>query len=156
MSNVGFRDDQILYSVTTDDTLRVYLSIPDASNYLTLYASWSIFSSEAMSFSEDFEVLGYSKIFWIDKYALPDDSTEILQTSRLAPYNKLHDENIEGRKVSPTYFVRILKDGFLVMNRIVVSIFNNAMHCCSIYNITRAFIVILQLFSKNINCLKYF
>ncbi|KAJ3516450.1 hypothetical protein NLJ89_g1100 [Agrocybe chaxingu] len=109
-------DDLILYSVTSDATLRIFFPVLDAPDYLQLHASLDLFSSLPFSVVEQLESSS-SSVFWLDRrtvekvilYILKDESQ--IDDARTRRIKEIKDEGWD-------LFLRVLADGSVVVTAV--------------------------------------
>lgn len=134
------RDDLILYTVTSDATLRVFLPVLDAPQHLQLHASVDIFSAVPFSFASQ---IASSRVFWLGREIMSDALTAALSSAghdnedgRCKRVREIKEENWD-------LFLRVLSDGSLVVQAVAVCIyllyptFSHFMHFCIRQNIDR-------------------
>ncbi|KAF7320375.1 WD repeat protein [Mycena kentingensis (nom. inval.)] len=96
------RDDLILYTVTSDSTLRIFFPVLDSPQFLQLHATLDTFSSSTSSVS--------SNVFWLDRIiigrAISDALTRDADTDHTR-IRRLQEIIAEGWDL----FLRILEDG---------------------------------------------
>ncbi|CAA7258624.1 unnamed protein product [Cyclocybe aegerita] len=115
-SQASSRDDLILYSVTSDATLRIFFPVLDAPDYLQLHASLDLFSSLPFSVVEQLESSS-SSVFWLDRrtvekvilYILKDESQ--VDDARTRRIKEIKDEGWD-------LFLRVLADGSVVVTAV--------------------------------------
>lgn len=112
------RDDLILYTVTTDATLRVFLPVLDTPHYLQLHASLDVFSDAADRMDRKDND---SNIFWLHKDTLANSFRAILSANPgnadETSFRRLKEMNTEGWD----FFVRVFPDNSLVVRAVAVS-----------------------------------
>jgi hypothetical protein len=108
----------ILYSVTLDSVLRIFIPILDSPEYLQLHASLDLFSAlpfhVALTHAES-----HSSIFWLDRQTVGVVLDHILGESREAENRRIKEIKDEGWDL----FLRVLGDGSIVVTAVAV--------CCS-------------------------
>ena len=117
------RDDLILYSVTSDATLRIFFPVLDAPDYLQLHASLDLYLSLPFSVVDQLDST-ISSVFWLDRKTVEQVVTSILSDATHVDEarNKLIKEiNDDGWDL----FLRVLGDGSTVITAVAV--------CCPVY-----------------------
>ncbi|KAH8120057.1 RAVE protein 1 C terminal-domain-containing protein [Phellopilus nigrolimitatus] len=116
-SEKSSRDDLILYTVTTDATLRIFLPVLDTPDFLQLHASLDLYSDsphQAISKAGS----PHSGIFWLHKDTLADSFNTIVSEKSNheddTRYRRLKEMNDEGWD----FFARVFPDNLLSLNRI--------------------------------------
>lgn len=110
-------DDLILYTITSDATLRIFLPVLDAPQFVQLHTSLDI--SSALPFSVASQVTT-SHVFILDRSVMSDALSEALATLSTA------DEDARSRRVrdikaeSWDLFLRVLGDGSLIVQAVSV------------------------------------
>ena len=113
-----YRDDLILYTITSDATLRVYLPVIDAPQQMQLHASLDVFS--AVPFSMASRVTS-SRVFWLDR--------EVMSKALTAALSGVKPEQEDGRsrrvreiqEEGWDLFLRVFPDGSLIVQAVAVS-----------------------------------
>lgn len=114
----SLRDDLILFTVTSDATLRIYSPVLDAPDYLQLHAALDIYASLPFSVVSQLES-STSSIFWLDRNTVDKVISHIL--SRPNHDKDIHDRRIrEIKDESWDLFLRVLADGSIVVTAVVV------------------------------------
>lgn len=110
------RDDLILYTVTVDSVLRIFLPVIDAPQHLQLHATIDLFSSLPFSLASRSDPnLTASSIFWLDRTVVGDALNDILKNTgkdEEGRFRRLKDIKDEGWDL----FLRVLGDGSLVVS----------------------------------------
>ncbi|KAH6916877.1 WD repeat-containing protein [Coprinopsis sp. MPI-PUGE-AT-0042] len=107
------RDDLILYTITSDAVLRIFLPVLDAPEYLQLHASLDLYSSLPYSVAAD-QASSASTIFWLDRLVVGKVIDHILKyelqqdDGRKRRIREIHDEGWD-------LFLRVLADGSIVV-----------------------------------------
>ncbi|TFK30799.1 WD repeat-containing protein [Coprinopsis marcescibilis] len=107
------RDDLILYTISSDSVLRIFLPVLDAPEYLQLHGSLDLFSSLPYSVAED-QSASESTIFWLDRRTIGTVIGYLLthqlkqDNGRKRRIQEIHDEGWD-------LFLRILADGSIVV-----------------------------------------
>lgn len=111
------RDALILYTVTSDSTLRIFMPVLDLPMHLQLHASLDVFSCLPFSLASKFAKPSDSAVFWLDREVV----TQALSHSsmKIPPEDdsrsrKLKDILDEGWDL----FFRVLADGSIVVTAI--------------------------------------
>lgn len=116
------RDDLILYTVTSDATLRIFLPVIDTPDYLQLHTALDIYASLPFSVVAQLKSSA-SSIFWLDRRAVEKVINHLLNDEQQAI--SAHNRRIrEIRDDGWDLFMRILADGSVVITAVAVS--NNA------------------------------
>lgn len=117
-------DNLIMYTVTSDATLRIFFPVLDAPDFLQLHASLDLNSSLPISVVEQLESAA-STVFWLDRKAVDRVITNILGNHHLTDDARARRLR-EIKDESWDLFLRILIDGSIVVSAVAVS---NV--CCS-------------------------
>ncbi|KAK7064348.1 WD repeat protein [Favolaschia claudopus] len=115
-SQASSRDDLILYTITSDSTLRIFIPVLDSPQYLQLHASLDLFSSIPFSISATLPSTN-SSVFWLDREIVSDCITTTLQReadSEHARSKRLQEIKDEGWDL----FLRVLHDGSAVVTAV--------------------------------------
>ncbi|KAF8973548.1 WD repeat-containing protein [Flammula alnicola] len=115
-SQASSRDDLILYSITSDATLRIFFPVLDDPDYLQLHASLDICASLPFSVVTQLESAA-SSVFWLDRrtvekvilYILNDPSQA--DDARNRRIKEIKDDGWD-------LFLRILSDGSIVVTAV--------------------------------------
>lgn len=122
------RDDLIFYTITSDTTLRIFLPVVDAPEYLQLHAAIDLFSSLPYSVVSQVSSPA-SSVFWLDR-----TTVERVIIKLLADKHQVDDaRNRRIREIKEEgwdLFLRILTDGSVVVTAVAVCIFP---HSCLIH-----------------------
>ncbi|KAJ7596877.1 RAVE protein 1 C terminal-domain-containing protein [Mycena floridula] len=108
------RDDQILYTITSDSTLRIFLAVLDSPRQLQLHAALNLFSSLPFSVASTAPA---STIFWLDREILNNSLSRILRNAsdpEDARYKRLQEIKDEGWDL----FLHVLEDGSVVITAV--------------------------------------
>ncbi|KII93785.1 hypothetical protein PLICRDRAFT_101217 [Plicaturopsis crispa FD-325 SS-3] len=114
--SVSSRDDLILYTITSDATLRIFLPVLDAPQYLQLHASLDLFSSLPFSVASEFST-AQSSVFWLDRAIIGDSLAKNLTASR-------DDDDVRHRRAREIkeegwdLFLRVLGNGSIVVTAV--------------------------------------
>jgi hypothetical protein len=114
------RDDLILYTITSDSTLRIYLPILDSPQRLQLHASLDLFSSLPFSVAATYSKPANSSVFWLDREIVWDALNNILK-------DQSELEDARSRRIKEIIeegwdlFLRVLEDGSVVITAVAVS-----------------------------------
>ncbi|KAJ7786153.1 RAVE protein 1 C terminal-domain-containing protein [Mycena metata] len=114
-SQASSRDDLILYTITSDATLRIFLPVLDSPQYLQLHASLDLFSS--IPFIVSSKLSTDSSVFWLDREVVSDCISATLnnETNREhARFRRLQEIKDEGWDL----FIRVLEDGSAVVTAV--------------------------------------
>jgi len=112
------RDDFILYSVTSDATLRIFFPVLDAPDYLQLHASLDLYASLPFSFVNQLNSTN-SSVFWLDRRTVEQVVTNILSDPTQvdeACNRRIKEIKDDGWDL----FLRVLGDGSLVITAVAV------------------------------------
>ncbi|KAJ7630787.1 RAVE protein 1 C terminal-domain-containing protein [Roridomyces roridus] len=107
-SQASSRDDLILYTITSDATLRIFLPVLDSPQHLQLHTSLDLFSS--IPFIVSSRLSTNSSVFWWDREIIGDSISAILKNepdlddARLRRLKEIRDEGWD-------LFIRVLDDG---------------------------------------------
>ncbi|KAF8213200.1 WD repeat-containing protein [Mycena galopus ATCC 62051] len=115
-SQASSRDDLILYTITSDSTLRIFLSVLDSPQYLQLHASLDLFSSIPFSISSSLSTTD-SSVFWLDREIVSDCISNTLKDetdSEHARFRRLQEIKEEGWDL----FLRVIQDGSAVVTAV--------------------------------------
>ncbi|KAJ6574959.1 WD repeat-containing protein [Mycena capillaripes] len=114
-SQASSRDDLILYTITSDSTLRIFLPVLDSPQYLQLHASLDLFSSIPFTVSSTLSTS--SSVFWLDREIVGDCISATLKNetdSEHARFRRLQEIKDEGWDL----FLRVLEDGSAVVTAV--------------------------------------
>ncbi|KAL0951404.1 hypothetical protein HGRIS_008099 [Hohenbuehelia grisea] len=117
-SQQSSRDDLILYTITSDSTLRIFLPVLDAPQHLQLHASIDLFSSIPYSVASKYPNLSDSAIFPLDR--------EVIDGGLTAGLKDLsdHEEDARTRRLKDIMdegwdlFMRVMVDGSVIVTAI--------------------------------------
>ncbi|KAI0082261.1 hypothetical protein K474DRAFT_1742410 [Panus rudis PR-1116 ss-1] len=115
MAQASSRDDSVLYTVTSDATLRVFLPVIDTPQYVQLHASLDVHSALPFSLAQQ---VRQSSIFWLDRQVISNALTTILKQT-----SSNHDD-IRAKRVQEIteegwdLFIRVLSDCSLVVQAV--------------------------------------
>ncbi|KAJ7071176.1 RAVE protein 1 C terminal-domain-containing protein [Mycena amicta] len=111
-SQASSRDDLILYTITSDSTLRIFLPVLDSPQYLQLHAALDLFSSIPSSISTT-----SSSIFWLDRAIIDTTISHVLRRETETDHarvRRLQEIQNEGWDL----FLRILEDGSAIISAV--------------------------------------
>jgi hypothetical protein len=112
------RDDLILYTITSDATLRVYLPVIDTPQRMELHATLDAYSLDWRSKTSQ---LIYSRIFWLDREVVSDSFISILkgigEKQEDGRSRRIREILEEGWDL----FLRVFADGSFVVQAVAVS-----------------------------------
>ncbi|KAJ7487439.1 RAVE protein 1 C terminal-domain-containing protein [Mycena galericulata] len=114
-SQASSRDDLILYTITSDATLRIFLPVLDSPQYLQLHTSLDLFSSIPFIVSSNLST--NSSVFWWDREIIGDSISAILKNepdldnARIRRLQEIKDEGWD-------LFLRVLDDGSAVVTAV--------------------------------------
>ncbi|TFK56949.1 hypothetical protein OE88DRAFT_1743465 [Heliocybe sulcata] len=115
-SQASSRDDLVLYTITVDSVLRIFLPVIDAPQHLQLHASIDLFSSVPFSVAAKSDLnLTSSSIFWLDRTVVSTALAEIFKRTGKdedGRLRRLRDIKDEGWDL----FLRVLGDGSAVVS----------------------------------------
>ncbi|KAF8913010.1 RAVE protein 1 C terminal-domain-containing protein [Gymnopilus junonius] len=115
-SQASSRDDLILYSVTSDATLRIFSPVLDAPDHLQLHASLDIYASLPFSVVSQLQS-PESSVFWLDRKTVENAINSILNNpdqvdeGRNKRIKEIKDDGWD-------LFMRILSDGSIVVTAV--------------------------------------
>ncbi|OSD03553.1 hypothetical protein PYCCODRAFT_1476945 [Trametes coccinea BRFM310] len=109
------RDDPILYTITTDATLRIFMPVLDAPQYLQLHAALDTFSSLPFSIASQET---NSSVFRLDREVMNAALKSILDQSQSAEDDARHRRIREIAEEGWDIFLRVLGDGSLVVQAV--------------------------------------
>lgn len=109
------RDDLILYTVTSDSVLRIFLPVLDSPRTLQLHACLDIFSSFSST-----ECPGTSAVFWLDQFQIYAVCEHLLKTHTDTddPQTRLIKDVVNEKW---DLFIRVLTDGSVLLIAVAVS-----------------------------------
>lgn len=114
------RDDLILYTITSDSALRIFLPVLDSPRTLQLHACLDLFSS--LPFSSASTYFDTSNVFWLDRAQVDTVLKHLLKA-----YTGVDDAQIRLIKdiVEEKWdlFLRVLTDGSVILSAVAVSSF---------------------------------
>jgi hypothetical protein len=108
----------VLYTVTSDSTLRIFLPVLDAPQHLQLHASVDLYSSLSYDVASKAPL---SAVFWLDREVIRNSLEVIIQTdsqvddSRYRKLREIQEENWDS-------FLRVLADGSIILTAIAASL----------------------------------
>ncbi|KAF7306783.1 WD repeat protein [Mycena indigotica] len=111
-SQASSRDDLILYTITSDSTLRIFFPVLDSPQCLQLHLSLDLFSSMPSSV-----VSRLSRIFWLDRAIMDSSINHILRNepeTDSARVKRLLEIQQEGWDL----FLRVLEDGSVTISAV--------------------------------------
>lgn len=114
------RDDLVLYTITVDSTLRVFLPVLDSPHTLQLHASLDL-SSSLLSSTSVMPCQSTSNVFWLDREVIDITLEHLLKTytgDDDVRIRVLRDIVNEGWDL----FLRVLDDGSIIPSSLAVSI----------------------------------
>lgn len=113
------RGDLVLYTITTDDTLRIFLPVIDTPSFLQLHATLDQYSA-ALDPSDAQRTNWHSNIFWLHHDTLADSFMAILSdkgaSSEDTQMRRIKEMNDGGWDC----FARIFPDGSIVVRAVAV------------------------------------
>ncbi|KAJ3560471.1 hypothetical protein NP233_g10818 [Leucocoprinus birnbaumii] len=115
-SQASSRDDLILYTITADSTLRIFLPVLDSPRTLQLHASLDLSSSLPLTTAVPYP--STSRVFWLDREQIDPTLKRILKSysgtdddAQIRVLKDIVDEKWE-------LFLRVLDDGSVVLNSV--------------------------------------
>lgn len=111
-------DDLILYTITSDSTLRIYFPVLDSPQYVQLHAAIDLYSSISPSLATA-SVKTSSAVFWLDRQVISQTLEKLLNQDPDLDDVKtrtLRDIQEEGWDL----FLRVIEDGCLVLTAVAV------------------------------------
>ncbi|KAF5384978.1 hypothetical protein D9615_001393 [Tricholomella constricta] len=114
------RDDLILYTVTNDSTIRIFLPVLDSPQNLQLHASLDLFSSFPFSIASNHLWQLPSTAFWLDREVVGNALKEILK-------QRIEQDDARGRRIKEILeerwdlFLRVLGDGSIVVTAVAAT-----------------------------------
>ncbi|KXN83882.1 Regulator of V-ATPase in vacuolar membrane protein 1 [Leucoagaricus sp. SymC.cos] len=115
-SQASSRDDLILYTITSDSTLRIFLPVLDSPRTLQLHATLDLFSSHPLSNISSRP--SASKIFWLDRGHIDTTFRHLLKTHTGsgddAQFRVLKDIMDEKWDL----FLRVIDDGSVILSAV--------------------------------------
>jgi hypothetical protein len=120
--------DSILYTVTQDSVLRIFLPVLDSPHLLQLHASLDLFSSLPFSVASNHPESPSSSVFWMDKGVLGNALKHTLNS-------RPKEEDARSRRIAEIQeeewdlFLRVLADGSIIVTAVAVS---NHLPSCTI------------------------
>jgi hypothetical protein len=119
---LSYSAESILYTVTKDSVLRIFLPVLDSPQLLQLHASLDLFSSLPFSIASDYHESSCSSIFWMDREVL---GNALNHASKM----RSDEEDARSRRIAEIQeegwdlFLRVLGDGSIVVTAVAVSIY---------------------------------
>ncbi|KAG6818061.1 hypothetical protein H0H87_009216 [Tephrocybe sp. NHM501043] len=116
-SQAASRDDLILYTVTNDSTIRIFLPVLDSPQHLQLHASLDLFSSLPFSVASQHLNQTVSTAFWLDRDIVGNALNHTLKS-------RPDQDNVRTRRIKEIWeerwdlFLRVLGDGSIVLSAI--------------------------------------
>ena len=110
----------ILYTVTDDSVLRIFLPVIDSPQLLQLHASLDLFSSLPFFVASSYFESSRSSVFWLDRGVIGNALRHVLKTRPEqddARTKRIQDITEEGWDL----FLRVLGDGSIVVTAVAVS-----------------------------------
>ncbi|KAK0464982.1 RAVE protein 1 C terminal-domain-containing protein [Desarmillaria tabescens] len=116
-SRVSSRDDLILFTVTSDATLRIFFPVLDSPQYLQLHASLDLYSSLPFSITSAHPEIQHSSVFYLDREVIRQSSDKILTSC--PSQNNVRTRRIQEIKDEGwDLFLRVLGDGSIVVTAV--------------------------------------
>ncbi|KAI0695128.1 RAVE protein 1 C terminal-domain-containing protein [Cytidiella melzeri] len=114
-SQVSSRDDLVLYTITSDATLRIFLPVLDAPQHLQLHAALDIFSALPLSIASQ---LKDSKVFWLSRKIMSDALAAALTKASHDSEDGRYKRVREIKEENWDLFLRVLSDGSLILQAV--------------------------------------
>lgn len=115
------RDDLILYTITSDSTLRIFLPILDSPQHVQLHATLDLFSSLPPTvLSQTSSNSADSSVFWLDREIIGDALTHAVRDVPDAEDAKSRRAR-DIKEAGWDLFLRVFSDGSLVVRAVAVS-----------------------------------
>jgi hypothetical protein len=114
------RNDLILYTVTSDSTLRIFLTVLDAPQHLQLHATLDLFSSFTFPVASKYAQLPKSTVFWLDR-DLIGSSLSVCSRNNTGGKDSRTRRIKEVDEAGWDIFLRVLGDGSVVITAVAVS-----------------------------------
>ncbi|THH13364.1 hypothetical protein EW146_g6843 [Bondarzewia mesenterica] len=112
------RDDLILYTITSDSTLRIFLPVLDSPQHVQLHASLDLFSSLPFTvLSQSSSNPSDSSVFWLDREVIGNALTHILRDLPDAEDAKTRRAR-DIKEAGWDLFLRVLADGSIVIRAV--------------------------------------
>jgi hypothetical protein len=115
------RDDLMLFTVTSDSTLRLFLPVLDQPHYLQLHAALDLFSTLPLSASSSSLNPFSASVFRLDRKLVKDTFTHISKQENMDKDNASHRRMYEINENGWDLFLRVLEDGTLMVGAVAVS-----------------------------------
>ncbi len=112
------RDDPILYTITSDATLRIFMPVLDAPQYLQLHTALDAFSALPLSIAS---TLSHSSVFWLDREVMRAALKLLLADTQQGEEDARRRRVREIAEEGWDLFLRVLGDGSLVVQAVAVS-----------------------------------
>lgn len=116
-THFGNRDDGILYTVTEDATLRIFMPVLDSPQRVQLHATVDLFTAVPFSVASQVRT---SSIYWLDREVMSSVFKAVLKSTSNpeteAPRRRIQDIYDEGWDL----FLRVLSDGSVVVQAVAV------------------------------------
>jgi len=113
-------NDLILYTITSDSTLRIFLPVLDSPQHLQLHATLDLFASLTFTLASKYAQLSKSSVFWLDREIINNSLTECLENHQ--DYDDTQIRRIQEIKEEGwDLFLRVLGDGSVIMTAVAVS-----------------------------------
>ncbi|KAI0721213.1 RAVE protein 1 C terminal-domain-containing protein [Cerioporus squamosus] len=109
------RDDPILYTITSDATLRIFMPVLDAPQYLQLHTALDAFS--ALPFSM-MSMQSNSSVFWLDREVMSAAFKSLLADTQPGEEDARRRRVREIAEDGWDLFLRVLGDGSLVVQAV--------------------------------------
>lgn len=116
-SQLSSRDDLILFTVTSDATLRIFFPVLDSPQFLQLHASLDLYSSLPLSITSVHPEIQHSSVFYLDREVIRRSSDKILA-------NCPSEDNVRTRRIQDIkeegwdLFLHVLGDGSIVVTAV--------------------------------------
>ena len=126
-------DDPILYTITADATLRIFMPVLDAPQHLQLHSALDTFSS--LPFSVARRQIS-SAVFWLDREIMNAALKSVLSNPALAEEDARQRRVREISEEGWDVFLRVLGDGSLVVQAVAVRHAISVLTVCVMYSNT--------------------
>ncbi|RDX52017.1 hypothetical protein OH76DRAFT_1400924 [Lentinus brumalis] len=114
-SPTSSRDDPILYTITSDATLRIFMPVLDAPQYLQLHTALDAFSALPLSMAS---TLSHSSVFWLDREVMCAALKLLLADTQQGEEDARRRRVREIAEEGWDLFLRVLSDGSLVVQAV--------------------------------------
>ncbi|KAJ3750593.1 RAVE protein 1 C terminal-domain-containing protein [Lentinula detonsa] len=116
-SQASSRDDSILYTITSDSTLRIYLPVLDSPQHVQLHIAIDIFSSIPPSLAINLTRTPSSAVFWLDRQVISQTLEKL--SARVSSLDDVESRTIRDiQEEGWDLFLRVIEDGGLVLTAV--------------------------------------